>query len=204
MTPKKPSRSSAPFLLALSMLSADAYAGPLLIPSDISTAVTAAPQTDLQPGQMVTFTVSITNHGPAPVSSLLVTGPQVYDQLFFPAGSWNDSGMFVNVVDLVDTSHWNTIWYPAAPIAPAIAVGETRTCHLQLALTSAAPAIMPVSFGLPQFIVDQNPANDRATVLLAKPVRPVPGPSPGVLALLTFLLLGSGLTKLRKVSTRMR
>lgn len=204
MTKKKPSRRRNLLLLALSILVADTYAGPLLIPSDISTTVTATPQTDLQPGQMVTFTVSITNHGPAPVDSLLITGPQVYDQLFFPTGSWNDCGMFVNVVDLIDTSYWNTIWHPASPFAPALAAGETRICHLQLALTSTAPATMPVSFGLPQFIIDQNPANDRATVLLAKPISPVPGLSPIALMLLTSLLLGSGLIKLCKTSARMR
>nr|WP_305119336.1 hypothetical protein [Tahibacter harae] len=191
-------------MLVLALLSARASAGTVQVPSDIAITLTAAPTAALRPGQPVEFTLGVTNNGPAPVRRLLITGPDVYDQIYLPGGAWTDCPMFLTVVDGSAASYWYLFWYPAFPNAPDIAVGETRTCRFRLELTPAAQAVTPVSVGLPSFYLDPNPSNDRATVLLTRAVTPAATPVPtlarSVLVLLAGLLAGIAALRLFRLT----
>lgn len=178
-----------------------AAAGEVVLPSDISTTLTVTPRTGLRPGQPIELTISVTNHGPEPVSRVLVTGPDIHDEFELYLG--NNCPMFATIVDRVDGWYWIPFWYPAFPYRPDMAVGETRTCQVRMRLSAVAPAVVPLSFGLPDFYSDTNAANDRDTVFLARAVdgvdatAAVPALEPAALLLLITMLTAAAGLRLR-------
>jgi hypothetical protein len=167
-------RLFAPFIGGALLTPGVACAGLIVpVPSDISTTLTASPTTNLRPGQLINFTMTVTNHGPVPVTRLVITGSNVYEE-FNPYAASNDCGLITAVVDLQITFYYYFSWYltPPPPASANLAVGETRTCHFIQALTSRAPRVTPFSIGLPDFYVDPNPSNDRSTVYLVRALDP--------------------------------
>jgi hypothetical protein len=81
-------------------------------------------------------------------------------------------------------------WYPA--MDSELAVGETRYCHLQLALSRRAPPTTSLTFGLPGWYLDPDPANDRQTLFLHKALESIPITPPGTLLVLAGLIATMG------------
>ncbi len=172
---------------------ANLLAGPIILPSDVSVALTAEPSVNLQSGQRITFTISVTNHGPQPVDQLAVRSSAIYDELdVFTASSSDCEGdIILAVVDLQDSFYYLYTYYAAFQESP-LAVGETRICHLNLEYTQWAPAVFPVTFAMRSY-TDLDPSNNSATVTLrrAVDVKPVPALSPTWLGLLMILLMAT-------------
>ena len=166
------------FCLPSLLLSATtAVVGPVLagniveLPSDVSVSLVAEPTVALEPGDSVTFTISVTNNGPEVVDRLSLASSFFVDEFDVAAGSVVacEGPLGVIVVDLIGGYEYLIDWDPVIPTDPALLtldVGETRTCQFSMPLTSAAPDAYPFSFGLAGFLSDLNPSNDTATVVL--------------------------------------
>ncbi len=133
--------------------------------SDISVHLSAQPSVGLVPGQPIDFTLSITNHGPEPVSRVTLLSSDFYDQFDLNFGTADCENLVVIITD-GEFFYYNLVWYPADFVI--LEVGETRTCHFALALSSQAPPIWPFSFGLADIDEDINPANNVSTVILRR------------------------------------
>jgi hypothetical protein len=171
---------------------ANVSAGDVVLPSDISVALTAVPSDNLQSGQRVNFTISVTNHGPEPVDRLAIASSPIYDELdvFTASSSGCDGDLILAVADLEDTFYFLYVYYAAFQELP-LAVDETRSCYLSLDFTPWAPSIFPLTFDMSAFD-DLDPSNNSATVFLRRPVAfaaPVPTLSPIWLGLLACLLM---------------
>lgn len=173
---------------------ANVSAGPIVLPSDLSVALTAEPNVNLQSGQRIAFTISVTNHGPESIDRLAIRSSSIYDELdVFSASSSDCEGdIILAVVDLEDTFYFFYTYYAAFQELP-LAVGETRICHLSLDFTPWAPSVLPVTFAMMSY-TDIDPSNNSATVFLRRPVAapaPVPTLSSMSLLLLAGLLAGT-------------
>jgi hypothetical protein len=133
--------------------------------SDISVHLSAQPSVGLVPGQPIDFTLSITNHGPEPVSRVTLLSSDFYDQFDLNFGTADCENLVVIITD-GELFHYNLVWYPADFVQ--LEVGETRTCHFTLALSNQAPPIWSFSFGLAYTDEDINPANNVSTVILRR------------------------------------
>jgi len=166
-------------------------AGTIPLPSDVSVALTADPETDLESGQRIAFTISVTNHGPEPVAPVSLGSSPIYDELdVFSAtvDCGNDLGLAV--VDLNDGFYYVYAWFPTQE--SPLAVGETRNCYLELEFTEWAPDTFSLTFSMSDYLVDLDPSNNSATVTLRRANRgiatPIPTLSPLALAMLAGLL----------------
>lgn len=165
------------------------HAGQVVLPADISVQLSAQPSTNIIPGEPVVFTVTVVNHGPEPVSQLALISSDFYDQIDLNYGSVDCEGVVLSVAD-GEIFHFNYWWRPTLFDGP-LSVGESRTCHITLAVTNQMPPIWPFSFELLGYYEDLNPANNISTVILRRgDIAPVAIPtlSPGAL-----LLLAAGL-----------
>lgn len=174
---------------------ANVAAGDVVLPSDISVGLTAEPSDNLQSGQRVNFTISVTNHGPEPVDRLAIGSSQIYDELdvFTASSSGCDGDLILAVADLEDTFYFLYTYYAAVQESP-LAVGETRTCYLNLEFTPWAPSVFPVTFAMAAFETDLDLGNNSVTVFLRRPVavvEPVPTLSSIWLGLLWCLLVAT-------------
>ena len=169
---------------------AQAAAQSVVLPSDISVGLTAEPSTNLHSWQPITFTLSVTNHGPEPVERFAIVSSPIYDELDFNNASSDCQNIFLDVVDLVDGFYFRYSWLPV--YETPIAVNETRSCHLTLPLTAVAPAVMPFSFRLSGPWTDQNLSNNEAVVILRRGLEPtaIPALSPALLIVLVLLIVG--------------
>ncbi|HET6546658.1 MAG TPA: hypothetical protein VFG55_07940 [Rhodanobacteraceae bacterium] len=177
-------------LVALLLISAPitANAGQLVIPCDVSVGLDASPQTGLLPGDLVTFTVSATNNGPEPVSTVALSSSHIIDQFDLGAATVDCSGLGLVVADSQPPYYYYD-WYPTMEVV--LAVGETRLCVINLPITRQAPATMSFSFSIPSFFVDLDPSNNSATVILHRAdaaVAAIPVLSTAMLFLLAGLL----------------
>lgn len=175
---------------SLTLAGANAVAGPIAIPSDVSISLTANPRNNLTPGQVVAFTITATNNGPEPVTALPLISSDFVDEFDLQAGSSECPGIALLVTD-GETFHYNFVWYPNDE--GAIALGETRVCRINLPITSRAPNVLPFSFGMPSFVTDLHASNNTATVYLRRAfvaTRSVPALSPIMLLLLATSLAG--------------
>lgn len=141
------------------------------------------------PGEPIDFVLTVTNHGDESIEFLALLSSTFVHELF-PGPA--DCFLITQVGDGKDFYIYNLAWFVSGaagdgPLEP----GESRTCHFQMALTSAAPAVFPFTFGLPNYYTDPNPANDRFTLYLRRgDLLPTTLPSNSPLAL---VLLGLGL-----------
>lgn len=148
------------------LLSSTAVAGSYEVPADVSVSLTAEPSEALVPGQPIVFTLSATNNGPDPVSQLVLISDDFVDQFDTSVGSNDCQGLVVAVSD-GKAYHYNFWWYPTLSQG-TLEVGETRTCHLTLALSAQAPPVWTFGFAIPLFFVDINPLNNYGWVTLRR------------------------------------
>lgn len=174
--------------LALTLTCVSAAAGPIDIPSDVSVGLTAVPSDYSLPGQTIVFTITAINHGPEPVTALLLISSDFIDEFDLSGGSPDCEGLGLLVSD-GETFHYNYVWFPTD--VGVFAVGETRICRINLPITANAPAVLPFSFGFPGFVTDLDASNKTATVYLRRAAAastPVPTLSSMLLLLLAALL----------------
>jgi hypothetical protein len=153
------------FVLLTLSLGLPTYAQFITVPADISVQMTAEPRYGLVPGQPIVFTLTVTNNGPDSVDRLLLYSSDIFDEFDTSSGS-NDCQGYAVVVSDGETFHFNLTWSPT--VQGILNVGESRTCHITLALSSQAPEVWPFSFGVAFFYEDINPNNNVATVTLRR------------------------------------
>jgi hypothetical protein len=183
-------------LLGVILIAATAETAQALIvlPSDVGVTLTASPTTNLQPGQPIDMTLTVTNYGPADVPILFVASSVYMDEMYFVSINPDEcTNMIIDVGEPTDSGYeFSAEWDLAGlggtlpPFPPGIAV-----CHFQIALTRSAPLIYQFSFGLsPSLETDPNPTNDVATVTLQRAPPPPPTPLPTLSTWVLLLLAG--------------
>lgn len=182
--------------------SASASAGTIPVPADVSVSLTAEPSSNLHTGQRIAFTLSVTNHGPAPTAPVALLSSPILDELDLSTATVDcGNALGVIVVDLNDGFHYLYSWEPTNGLTP-LEVDETRNCYIYLDYTEWAPDMFTLTFELSSFIVDLDPSNNSATVTLQRAPTgslPVPLPSTSILGL---LLLGAALASLATARLR--
>jgi hypothetical protein len=168
-------------------------AGPILIPSDLAVSFSAEPNAELHPGDVVAFTISITNNGPEPVDRFALGSSPIYDELDVLSATINcNSRLILAVTDLEDGFYYTYTWAVLLPGDPPMQVGETRYCYFSLPYTPWAPPEFPLTFSSAPFI-DLDPSNNSATVTLLRAMQStattaVPTLSSTTLAMLIALM----------------
>lgn len=169
-----------------------------MVPSDVSVALSAAPNAGLAPGDEILVTLSMTNLGPELVARVLVISSDIYNE-YDPYQAYVEcEGLAVTIGETLP-QYYNYWWYPALTLPP-MQVGETRYCYLHLFLTEHAPPSVSLTFALPYFYSDLDPSNNSATVTLRRAgaaATPVPTLAFALLFLLATLLAGPALHKTR-------
>jgi Domain of unknown function DUF11 len=170
-----------------------AHAGNMDLPTDIGVTMTANPSTNLEPGQIVDVFLTVTNYGPQ-TANVLVLDSSYFNHEFIisyvdPITCPEFVGAVADGIQPSTVLFWYVSGIPGVGTHP-LAVSETRTCHLQLTMTTYAPPVTPFSFGVSGYDPDLNPANSSATVYLSQAVPTVPSLD-GFAAMLLMMLLGS-------------
>jgi len=182
-----------PLCLLLTIASSPmALAGIVPIPSDIGVTLAALPATDLQAGQPIDMTLSVTNFGPEAEPLVVVNSTVFVDEFNVVSSNLSECTLNLVVSDLQNGDfEYNIQWTVAGPggVAPPMAAGETRTCHFQIALTRHAPPTYTFGFDL-FYVVDPNPSNDSSSVLLQRELLPAQTPVP-TLSIAMLCLLAS-------------
>jgi hypothetical protein len=173
------------------------HAGTIPVPADVSVSLTAEPNNNLESGQRITFTFSVTNHGPEPATPVSLGSSPIYDELDVLSATTDcGNALALAVVDLNDGFYYVYDWFPTDE--SPLAVGETRSCHLNLEFTEWAPDVFSLTFSMPDFLVDLDPSNNSATVTLRRASQvsatSVPTLSPLGLVILAGLLVFFGST----------
>lgn len=187
--------------------SASLWAGTIPLPSDISVGLTAEPDSNLQSGQRIAFTISVTNHGPEPAAPVIMGSSPIYDELdVYTATADCGDTLGLAVVDTSDGFYYAFSWFPTIDLVP-LDVGETRYCHVNMAFTEWAPDTFTLTFAFPYWLVDLDGSNNSATVTLqraAAVATAVPTLSPLSLLLLAGLLVAcAGLARSRICESRL-
>jgi len=190
------------------VLAAVAYgpvrAGDTPIPTDIGVTMTATPSSDLRTGQVIDIALTVTNFGPLPADNLVLSSSWYYNEFdvtyidavaCYQFGGAIGEGEFHPIYVLF----WFIAGIPNTGMQP-LGVGETRTCHFQLTLREAAPAVTPFTFGVSGIFVDVNANNDSANVYLNRTIPSVPAVDGVGLALLVALVCVVGVVALHKSS----
>lgn len=135
--------------------------------TDVSVQLTAQPTVGLIPGQPIDFTLAVTNHGPLPVDDFkfALFSSDIQNQIASGSVSTDCQRYWVIVSD-GKTPYYNLVWSPTFLDLPALEVGETRSCHITLALSDQAPAVWPFGFRISDAFDDTNPGNNVASVIL--------------------------------------
>jgi hypothetical protein len=121
----------------------------------------------LQPGDIVSFTISITNNGPEPVDRFALQSSAIVDELDVLNGTIDcDDHLFVTIADFGSGYYYTYIWQLSFPGEPPLQVGETRHCNFSDPYTEWAPPKFRVTFSPGTAFSDLNPSNDAATVVL--------------------------------------
>ena len=191
-----------------------AFGGNVILPSDVSVSLQAEPSTDLQPGQPIRLTITVTNNGPVVLNDLGLESANAYPDQIDQTHPDTDCGDMVRSVTDGATTYWyNLTWYPtdSSPLTPRdspLGVGESRSCHVTISLVPSAPQTVPFDFHLNPYWSDPNPTNDVGRVTLQRAaaiVAPIPVGSPESLTSIAILLLLLGLAALGpRISTRAR
>ena len=175
---------------ALILVAPVALADPVLLPSDLSMTITAAPTSNLAPGDSIAFTMTVTNNGPSSLGFFVIDGPQISTQFYSPNGTWNDCLIVTVTGDSTNGPFFIIEWDPTGYVGEnPMPVGETRTCHFTLTITPATPPVYAYKIFLPDYWTDLNPANNSATVVLQRAIPTIPALSPAMLLLLAGLLI---------------
>lgn len=117
-------------------------AGPILIPSDLAVSFSAEPNAELHPGDVVAFTISITNNGPEPVDRFALGSSPIYDELDVLSATINcNSRLILAVTDLEDGFYYTYTWAVLLPGDPPLQVGETRYCYFPFRIHGGAGGV---------------------------------------------------------------
>lgn len=168
------------------------------VPTDLALQFTATPNADLHPGDVISFTLSLTNHGPEAVDSFGVySSPILYELDLNRITTDCDNRLVLAVADLENGFYYVLNWYalgtedPPTPLQP----GDTLTCLFSIPYTQWAPPEFALTFRPPSDFHDLDDSNNVATVVLrgstAFALTAVPATSPLALILLALLLVGS-------------
>lgn len=183
--------------------SMSASAGTIPLAADVSLSFTAEPNSNLQSGQRIAFTLSVTNHGPEAASPVRFGSSPIFDELDLSTVT-TDCGntLGLAVVDLNDGFYYQYSWAPTLKLPP-LQVGESRTCRINLDFSEWAPDTFALTFALSNHIVDLDASNNFATVTLQRaPLGspPVPLPSTSIIGLLLLAaaLAGPALSRIRR------
>jgi hypothetical protein len=195
-------------LLGLSSLfpARETLAQPLAIPADIGVTMTATPSTGLHTGQAIDIAITATNYGPQAADHLELSSAYYWNEYAITQIDAVACYQFAGAIGegpghpwYIDS--WIIAGVPDTGMQP-FAVGESRTCHFQLTLMAAAPAVTAYTFGVPTFFSDINPANNVATVYLQRALAAVPIFGRSSIFLLVALVTLAGAWRL--VNTRAR
>ena len=168
---------------------------PEVLPSDVSVTLSASPASGLAVDEIIHLQLSITNNGPDPLHKVIVVSSHFYDQFDLGASS-NDCFMNFAVDDDGTPFSYLHIWF--VTLYSDLAVGETRTCHIQMALSPQAPPVTALTFGLLSSFIDSDSTNDQQTVFLRRALDSIPTTSHQTLLILAGLLATSALAVLRR------
>ncbi|UXI70316.1 hypothetical protein [Tahibacter amnicola] len=176
------------FLLLLILTPILARAQFVVLPSDIGVQLSASPTSDLSPGDQVSFRLSLTNHGPAIVTGVSLISTNYYLEFDRNVYVANCPGLVVSPADDISDPHYNLFWF-ATTFGGPFAVGETRHCDFALLVTSQAPQLTALGFGLSPFYSEYpagNPNNNAATVLITRGLSTVSIPATSTLTLIVI------------------
>ena len=118
-------------LIATTLVAGPVLAGNVVeLPSDVSVSLVAEPTVGLEPGDIVTFTISVTNNGPEVVDRLTLSSSFFVDELDVFAGSVIacEGPLLVAVSDFIGGYEYWIDWDPVTYTDPALLtleVGES-------------------------------------------------------------------------------
>jgi hypothetical protein len=147
-------------------------ASALALDTDIAVALSASPTTGLHSGDVVTFTWSVTNHGPNPAPLFGVLSSEIRDEFDVRRQASDCSDMTRAVGDGGNFVVYSYFWYPTRQ--RDLAVGETVRCHLSLPLGDAAPLRTTFAIQMPPFELDRDLGNNLSSVVLERAEAEVP------------------------------
>jgi len=162
--------------------------------SDVAVSLQAEPSTNLQPGQPIRLTITVTNNGPVVLDNFALMSANAYPDQIDVSNPDSDCGdFFLEVTDGATSFWYDEVWYPtdtnhANPGTLPLAVGESRSCHVTIRLVPSAPQTVPFDFHLATYWSDPNPANDVGRVTLQRAVA-VPVSTPALSGLAQLLLM---------------
>ena len=186
--------------IALILLLATRAWGAVAYPSDVAVSLTATPTQSLMAEQPIALTLAVTNNGPAPLDFVFVASSEFHTDFRLMTA---DCRIVTGILEVDGPATYLAYWVPTDD--GPMQVGETRTCHVQMALTPRAAPVVAWTWGLLETDTDPVPANDRATVFLRRAIESVPLASPLALCIATWLLALVGWHALRlRRSTRHR
>ncbi len=187
---------AALFLALLVVVPTNLSAGTIELPTDVSVSLSAEPTANLHPGDIVSFTFSVTNNGPEPAHPLSLGSSPIYDELdVFGATADCNYRLVLGVADGTDFFYYLLTWFPVFLEDDPLPVGATVYCYFTLPYTQRAPSEFPVTFDIPDRVfTDLDPSNNSATVTLHRAGQglvapPVPTLSPFALTALAGLLI---------------
>ena len=179
-------------------------AGTIELPTDVSVSLSAEPTVDLHAGDIISFTVSVTNNGPEPAHPLALGSSPIYDELDVFGGTADcDYRLVLGVADGTDFFYYFLTWFPVFLEDDPLPVGATYYCYFTLPYTQWAPNEFPVTFSISDRVfTDLDPSNNSATVTLHRARQgvvptPVPTLSSHALMALAGLLIGLVRRKIR-------
>ncbi|TAH45469.1 MAG: hypothetical protein EYC71_06245 [Gammaproteobacteria bacterium] len=168
------------------------------VPSDVSVHLVATPNSGLVTGQPFLLTLSVTNHGPNPVTRLLLISTDFQEEFDSSIASNDCIDLGVVVTD-GQSYHYNYWWYPTTE--GMLDVGSTRECHITLGLSPLAPDTFEFGFAVPEFYEDLDSFNNFDSVILRRAsATQLPALSPPALLTLLAGLLVAGASAARSTT----
>jgi len=162
------------WIIAALMLIASAGAsgqnGNIQVNADVAVTLSATPNTDLVPGQVVDVTATVSNNGPGDADVLSMRTSDILPLLQFVYGSSDCSVHTLTYVNDQDVPFAGILqWDEFNVDPPFFGPGRTIQCHFKVIVLPTAPNRFAVTLGVP-FINDIDATND--TSILVMTLRP--------------------------------
>lgn len=170
-----------------------------VLPTDIGVRMSASQTENLVIGEPIDFFVFVTNNGPEPVNKFILISSDLRNEFNISTAQVVSCNFLAVQVSEPPDQYYNYWWLPTLS-QPPLAVGETRECHLRLALFDLAPDEFIFGFGLAYFHEDLDASNNIGSVVLRRghvvPVE-VPTLSTTLLLVLAGLIAAFSVLSLR-------